>query len=891
MTLAGLSPAGVLLVRAGEPMVLRVTLARADGTPQDLTGRTFAVAFRRSRTTTPFLTVAAELSGDALSMMVPITATEASLIHGIGAAEAVSYDIVELSGNASVSRWTARVSVDVGPEFPTDEVPVWIDLPYSEATVLPSALVVIERGAIGPGTEERLLLIGKISEATPEAMEAYFVGLGEEGARPFAEAAAASEEVALAKAGEASASALAAGMSANAADGAAGRAAVSADFAATLVAGSIYANVTAGLAETTNGQRFTAYGPGLAFATLYLNNAGVAVAERTFASQEAMDAWQQSVRKDVNDIELRTSLPKTIARRGGVWPIIEDSDGNIRLWIDDSGRIGASEFAAGAKPEPLTIRGGVTVLARDADGQPTEWYDYRRAMHRRAGDMHNRPQRGPAGAVLAVVADNGIAAYIGPDGAMMEPASADAPMAFADTVDDGGGPVRQVFVSTGSADIRLTAGMIDCVGEPKIIAPGIVKYRKRGGRAATVRYFLDTISLGTIMIVLHGQSLALGTVDSGFLAAIRLPYPPDSAIQMFNGGIRAGANLAVAPPANFTSLTPAFEKYDPTPSTRGETGLVAMAVTLRRAVSAPVILSATGQGGTPYDELGPGTQAWNNMLYAIARGKALSGDPNFSVPVLYWRQGENNEADSAASYLANLTSVADAAQIDIPAAAGAGQTVPPLVLLQQINYSRRRDDTGMYAICGPGEAAAMAALNDPRFLMAHPQYVCDFTGSYHMTPESYALSGSYAAKMLRNYLLGRRMRALHQAQVLLDGRWMISRMAGGTLDYGGRLFVDTRRVTDPGQLGYAYADDAMSAAVVSAEQISDTEFAVRLSATPTGANKRLGLAHWAPWATTILVTGPTTGLRSPIHDDDAEGCPVTGLPLFNYPISQARGVS
>jgi hypothetical protein len=151
--LAGLSPVGALIVRAGEPKVLNVSLAQADGsTPQNLEGRTFALIVRRSSRTAPLFTILAELSADALYVIVMITAEQATQVYDAGKGSALSYDIVELSGNASISRFTQRVTVEAAPDLPSDIVPVWPLLPYTEAMVRPDAMVVTERGASGDGT-------------------------------------------------------------------------------------------------------------------------------------------------------------------------------------------------------------------------------------------------------------------------------------------------------------------------------------------------------------------------------------------------------------------------------------------------------------------------------------------------------------------------------------------------------------------------------------------------------------------------------------------------------------------------------------------------------------------------------------------------------------------
>jgi hypothetical protein len=151
--LAGLSPAGALYVRAGEPKVLNVSLAQADGTtPQNLQGRTFALIVRRSSRISPLFTINAELSPDSLYVSVMMTAEQATAIYEAGYAQSLSYDFVELSGGASTSRFTERVLVQTAPSLPSDIVPIWEMLPYTEAMIRPDALVITERGAAGDPT-------------------------------------------------------------------------------------------------------------------------------------------------------------------------------------------------------------------------------------------------------------------------------------------------------------------------------------------------------------------------------------------------------------------------------------------------------------------------------------------------------------------------------------------------------------------------------------------------------------------------------------------------------------------------------------------------------------------------------------------------------------------
>ena len=183
--LAGLSPVGALIVRAGEPKVLNISLAQADGTtPQNLQGRTFVLIVRRSSRTAPLFSIPAELSPDGLYVSVMMTAEQATAIYEAGYAQALSYDFVELSGGASTSRFTERVQVQVAPSLPSDIVPIWEMLPYTEAMIRPDVMVITERGAQG---ESRLLDYPvdldalPVGTATEEALaakvdEAVFIG-------------------------------------------------------------------------------------------------------------------------------------------------------------------------------------------------------------------------------------------------------------------------------------------------------------------------------------------------------------------------------------------------------------------------------------------------------------------------------------------------------------------------------------------------------------------------------------------------------------------------------------------------------------------------------------------------------------------------------------------
>ena len=129
MKLAGLSPAGALLVRDGEPFGVSIILLDAEGQPQDLSGRIFYLSVRYTDQSTPFLTITSDLASDNLSAFLIGTAEQAAELFQKSQSRALSYDITEATG---AIRWFERVETDQGSGVAPTVPIVFPDLPASE---------------------------------------------------------------------------------------------------------------------------------------------------------------------------------------------------------------------------------------------------------------------------------------------------------------------------------------------------------------------------------------------------------------------------------------------------------------------------------------------------------------------------------------------------------------------------------------------------------------------------------------------------------------------------------------------------------------------------------------------------------------------------------------
>lgn len=572
-----------------------------------------------------------------------------------------------------------------------------------------------------------------------------------------------------------------------------------------------------------------------------------------------------------------------LTMKNGVYPLAGEY-----VALDKLGRLLAVDFVT-RDSEPIVIKNGIAVFYRDKAGEPLIWYDCATRSMRMADGALRTLLRG--GYLYGVEAGNGdLISAIGADGQHYQPAATAVPVPFAKAVNDGGGAVQQIHLADGTRARRLTCAPVDTFN-PVYVRPGLIRYARADGRTGLARAPIapidDTASQTALsMLLLYGQSLALGSVSYAPGTPPLLLNPPSPRVLMFNGGVRPNTVGGAYVEANFASLAAAKEALDGS-TQLSETGLVASGFALTREVPRDILVYSAGQGGTAYAGLKKGTQNWTNMLYGVQRGKALADAASrpFAAVGSSLRHGESDEDKTFAQYLSYLDEVSADQSADIVAITG--QAVPPKLYIQQIN---RMDGNGV--MYGPGQAQFTAGTARVNVVLTHPQYVCDFGDLYHMLPESYQLSGSYLAKAVRRTVYeGQPFKPLYPTAAKRSGRVV-------TVDFSvphGRLAIDTTRVSNPGNYGVVFRDSAdettgsVSVAGVELHPTNPRQLLVTLTGIPTGPNPQLGFAWWR--AGTETLQGRAIGPRTCIRDTDPEACPATGLPLHNYCIASKVGVN
>lgn len=411
------------------------------------------------------------------------------------------------------------------------------------------------------------------------------------------------------------------------------------------------------------------------------------------------------------------------------------------------------------------------------------------------------------------------------------------------------------------------------------VSSGRLSYIRRGSSVASVTVdvpipgsvapFVQTL----LHILGYGQSLAMGDTS-----VVQTTQPP-TANRLLT--IQSGVMLT----DQETTLTDAMVvPFKPLVSVVREVPVVQLSGQLNRLRGVPanagVLTSAHGRNGRTIAQLSKGSLYYSNLLTAVASSKAEAArlGLTYRVPFVDWIQGEADRNMAQATYLAALLQLQSDLDTDIRAASGQSEPVP--MLLDQIsNFT----NYGLVSSFVP-LAQLQAALDYPdRFACAGPKYwVPSNTDGTHLTGDSYTRIGCMHMRAAEALIRGGRWLPTHAISAVRTGAVVVVRFHTPS----GPLTVDTGNVTDPGNWGIRYVDDASSAIVEKVRLLGENLIEVTLSAVPTGANPYIGIADAGVAGQPL---GPTTGARACLRDNspDRDG---QGRPVYNWACHQRIAV-
>jgi len=384
------------------------------------------------------------------------------------------------------------------------------------------------------------------------------------------------------------------------------------------------------------------------------------------------------------------------------------------------------------------------------------------------------------------------------------------------------------------------------------------------------KYFFDDVSQLMISLgrkkklstpinytLLIGQSLAYGTGGE----------PALTTTQPYNNKRLEGVAL--------NALVPLVEDQMETIASPTANALSAM---VRKATNSgnnlqDLAISNFAVGGAAYESLKKGTEPYTNSIAAVkgARKAALEQyGTTLQVPALLVVHGETDLNNQ--HYAADMEQWRSDYQADINAITGSSNTL-------KMFHSQTDAWTAVNGVSGHFSAFMQLELHeaDTNHILVGPKYFLPHNADgTHLINTSYRTLGEYYAKAwYKQIVLRQKYEPVRPVKAVLKGNTIEVTFTGNV----GNLVLDESLVSNPGNYGFEYYDEAGSATISSVTVSGSNTVKVMLNTPPTGAGKRIRYAY-----TGIPGNpgGPTTGPRGNLRDSDPATSIYTGKNLYNW---------
>ena len=356
-----------------------------------------------------------------------------------------------------------------------------------------------------------------------------------------------------------------------------------------------------------------------------------------------------------------------------------------------------------------------------------------------------------------------------------------------------------------------------------------------------------------------GQSLASGAGGQPVLSSAS-SYDN----RMFVTGVLAGGS-------GLTAIVPLVERDVETMSS-GFANLVTK-LTRDAGSSHDMLVSVHAQGGAPYSAMKKGMPPYAVSIAqatagrAVARGRGLVYD----ITAVTSADGGGDHVAKNTHLAADLVEWQRDYEADLKAIAGQTTAVP----LFNTQYSSWTE----YDARSPIPLAQLQAHveNPGKVIVVGPRYAFTYgPDGVHLTNDGYRQMGEYYARAYRRVVVEHgtweplRPKTVTRAGAVITVRFLVPTPP---------LVFDTTLATDPGNLGFEYADDGPTTPAIASVVLAGPDtVTITLSAAPTAANRRIRYATTGVFG---AKAGLKTGARGNLRDSDATPS-AHGYPLFDW---------
>jgi len=360
-------------------------------------------------------------------------------------------------------------------------------------------------------------------------------------------------------------------------------------------------------------------------------------------------------------------------------------------------------------------------------------------------------------------------------------------------------------------------------------------------------------------VVGTGQSLASGSGGTPPLSSSQ-PYEN----RMFGAGVLAG-NTAL------TTFVPLVERDVETMSS----SFASQVTKLTRAAGGAhdMFVSVHAVGGAPYRLMRKGNPAYDVSLaqVAAARSIARASGLAYDVTAVTSADGGGDHVDKNTHLAGDLAEWQHDFEMDIEAITGQSGTIP----LFNTQYSSWTE----YDPTSPIPLAQLRAhVEHPgKVIVVGPRYAFQYgPDGVHLTNEGYRQMGEYYARAYRRVVVEHgtweplRPKTVTRTGAVITVRFLVPAPP---------LVLDTTLATNPGNLGFEYADDGPGSPSITSVALTGADtVAITLSAEPTAQNRRIRYAYTG-------VLGAHAGLQTGAHGNlrDSDTTPSrNGYTLYDW---------
>ncbi len=319
-----------------------------------------------------------------------------------------------------------------------------------------------------------------------------------------------------------------------------------------------------------------------------------------------------------------------------------------------------------------------------------------------------------------------------------------------------------------------------------------------------------------------------------------------------------------------------------------ETISSAMANTITSLVSAnafQVAVTMHGVGGTPYAGLMQGTTPYNNgiaQVTSVFNAAATDLSKVSRVVGVTVIHGESDTiAGNGGNYEGYLVDWQNDYQTDASAITGQSGIIP--MFTDQISSFTGYNQTTSEV---PMAQLAAAEHNPGKIILVTPKYFFTYSDIAHLTNAGYRWLGEYYGKVMKQVIVDHQpWTPLSPRQIVRNGNVIYARFNVPVAP----ITLDTVRVSQATNYGFAYADDSSSASISSVTLEDSQTVKITLNGTPTGTNQKLRYAYTG-------TSGATPGAQSSgaargnLRDSDP-AVSASGNTLYNWSVQFNKDVS